>query len=1722
MSSNAIIEAILAKTCLAVLTKSLESDSTVRQTIRLKNFGLNFYQNFVDEFDANKDRLGIADVALRIPYAATDISCPDHYRVPEDGTITLARNDESIRTLLYLEVVEGSDAQSTKDFFTIRDSDFLSESFNPDGMASTVDLLVRSSFEEMDDDHAAKPMLSQSIAAFFQKLINANLLGVSVIKVGRFVFECCKQLALAKDKALDQDQIKKIIASNFPYIELFSDNAWSDKESTIISRLKINRLYAELAKSETQDMDIDKVIEVLDKVVFTQDDGAPYDAAEQLKWHEACKRYIYDPSVDNRLEIPFEIFDQIFNIKAKGLKLGDEVQAEIISSDANRLTEYLDLNVLDGLNSRSRDAAIVFLEEVPSDEELKPLSQIITKSTRKKVERLAAPKSQLFENPLIQIAKYLSLYSDGLKPDRAYRLSITLKDQCAEDSGLLRLFSFLYGRVLNELASSSEEENALVNLLIDDELLTIHDYPSHDVDDESIDTTKFWDALNFKFELSEVIDQKSELIEEGFYSWSPNAEDLPFLVMWWGLVFDEAYREEIYRLDFPKEMSIGVLKQTLLDLNLNPSDLLFSALPSGALAQSEINEFKAARRSFLDEIFKNGLHHETMADYVDAAQSCLVSVKEICVPDDTWLAESYLPIGADIVWATADNAAFMLPTNVIKTRWLSKFFKECYELAKHTLKGNLPLNTENNLEYFNWVSNLTSSQQPAVLVSEKQKLYEASNAFGWGELYSLVQDSADEAQGVLDSPESILEEVASKIRQYIQHHPHKLDGLSLTVFSHKDVNFGTRLISLLRNKEFSELKVTLNLFTLEENFVSAMEYFEGIDSHNRFELENALFPPVDLRLYRISDDIDEMSKNLQGLETDIAIVPSLLEGVSEYQPQNKEDHLVGSMESIYDPLYDNPIHIGEGGRSSISVGLAPSALHSDLLIDLWNTITTRQKRLKPVNTTANGYDYYAKSVPFSRHANTFKLLHEYSHWLISVDRYLTREQIEGMENGPEIISFRDNIGPGGHYSIIVSSNSGKEFVLSRLQKKLKAIFNESKVAPQKPLSSIALSVYESAREVTPELALDALGVARVSEEILGLAVSKNYVDRELSSDPVVGFSAWVSLDSYKSWFMGGDAATRADMAKIIFDMTDGTLKVSVLILESKLRKDASFVSHAEAQVKATLDLFDQFLSPETKDINIDSQLWRNNLLKAIRNSNAKAVNYFGVEDVNGFNRKVSSDFKVGSFTLSWVKGLAFQSVTTGDFKNEIETSSIDKRIQKIKVGVPSMVSAFDASSIDSKNTPLKNDTESSKPEIIESPTIEKETEVENDQFQGDPNSQISVTSVKEGDSKVPDAGRSLDKEVPSNSDVYEVKRIAETELQAKYQDLINILSGRYGLPVKAVAWDEQAIVEGPSSILYRVGYSGSNPAEVRNKHDALKLDMALLEDQSISFSIGNGYINIDVPKKDDERYFVNTENLWVAYQPSSDELVVPLGIDRFGQVVDINFSNSDSPHLLVGGTTGSGKSEAMHTIICGMLKFYKSSEIDLMLIDPKGTEMAVYEGSQSVRYPMAMYEDEAKALLETAVNEMQSRFEKFKTMWTEKKVRAPDLKTYNQHADEPLRWLVVVIDEYADLMSDREYKKDVEMLVRRIAQKGRSAGIHLIIATQKPSAEVISTTLRSNLPAQIALRVKGYQESRVIIEEAGAEALIGKGDAIFKSQKSTSRVQCGKVDDISSVVDAQG
>ena len=233
---------------------------------------------------------------------------------------------------------------------------------------------------------------------------------------------------------------------------------------------------------------------------------------------------------------------------------------------------------------------------------------------------------------------------------------------------------------------------------------------------------------------------------------------------------------------------------------------------------------------------------------------------------------------------------------------------------------------------------------------------------------------------------------------------------------------------------------------------------------------------------------------------------------------------------------------------------------------------------------------------------------------------------------------------------------------------------------------------------------------------------------------------------------------------------------------------------------------------------------------------------------------------------------------------------------------------------------------------------------------------------------------------------------------------------------------------------------------------------------------------------------------------SASPLAVWLGKDISGNAVWADLARM--PHILIAGTTGSGKSGCINTILTSILLRSTPDDVRMILIDPKRIELNYYESIPHLLTPVVSSPKEASAVLTNVVAEMERRYERLSI------VRARNLpeanRAFRARGEDPLPYLLVVIDELADLMMISP--QAVEDAIIRLAQKSRAVGIHLVLATQRPSVDVITGMIKANVPSRIAFAVSSQTDSRVILDGAGAESLLGQGDMLFKPL-GTSRLQ---------------
>ena len=304
-----------------------------------------------------------------------------------------------------------------------------------------------------------------------------------------------------------------------------------------------------------------------------------------------------------------------------------------------------------------------------------------------------------------------------------------------------------------------------------------------------------------------------------------------------------------------------------------------------------------------------------------------------------------------------------------------------------------------------------------------------------------------------------------------------------------------------------------------------------------------------------------------------------------------------------------------------------------------------------------------------------------------------------------------------------------------------------------------------------------------------------------------------------------------------------------------------------------------------------------------------------------------------------------------------------------------------------------------------------------------------------------------------------------------------------------------SIKKGPVITMFEIlPASGVNVSKIANLADNIALNLAAQSVRIVAPIPGKRAVGVEIPNQ--KRNIVGFRELISAKNPDLDKAAVPfiLGRDIEGdpQVVDV----AKTPHLLIAGTTGSGKSVCVNSLISTILYKKRPDEVKMILVDPKVVELKIYNDVPHLLTPVITDPKKALQALQWCIDEMERRY----SLLDQLKVR--NIEGYNKtikttdYLADPLPYILVVIDEFADLMLTSS--KQLEPAVSRLTAKARAVGIHLVLATQRPSVDVITGVIKANIPSRIAFMVSSVTDSRVILDAPGAEMLLGKGDMLFK------------------------
>ena len=461
-----------------------------------------------------------------------------------------------------------------------------------------------------------------------------------------------------------------------------------------------------------------------------------------------------------------------------------------------------------------------------------------------------------------------------------------------------------------------------------------------------------------------------------------------------------------------------------------------------------------------------------------------------------------------------------------------------------------------------------------------------------------------------------------------------------------------------------------------------------------------------------------------------------------------------------------------------------------------------------------------------------------------------------------------------------------------------------------------------------------------------------------------------------------------------------------------------------------------------------------------------------------------------------------------EFQSEMDDSVSEEEMSEL-------LKNEEESDITESNIEVLNDTNSVNEEYFPTNSIEidevPEVELEPDKLPIVYNTSVpSVTFLKKGTYKIPVKLFSTNPQKKSDP----MFRMEAEYIAKRITDIIK----EYGYESKIIDYQKGPIVtrfelEPPK---------GVKLSRITSLSDELKLYLAAKSIRMVAPIPGKSSIGIEVPNKHRENVFLGDILRERGDELTSQDLNIVLGKDSIsGEIISIDLTKL--PHLLVAGTTGSGKSVAMNSMISYLIFSKSPEEVRFIMIDPKMVEMTLYENIPHLLLPVITDPRKATRALLWAVQEMESRY----SLISDLKCR--DIRAYNEKVSKSLYnrikhkkmpYIVIFIDELSDLMMVSS--KELEDYIVRITQKARAVGIHLVMATQRPSVDVITGLIKANCPARIAFHVAQKNDSKIILDYSGADALLGRGDFLYKSPTShdLQRIQAPFVteDEIENIV----
>ncbi|BBI31150.1 FtsK/SpoIIIE domain-containing protein [Cohnella abietis] len=946
------------------------------------------------------------------------------------------------------------------------------------------------------------------------------------------------------------------------------------------------------------------------------------------------------------------------------------------------------------------------------------------------------------------------------------------------------------------------------------------------------------------------------------------------------------------------------------------------------------------------------------------------------------------------------------------------------------------------------------------------------------------------------------------VKTYLDVYPYARDCLDIVFLYCPHAEYVTSAIDqIFKHTDVRKVKAIIHS---ETKGAAIHEYLNGwINQEEQYSERYFSFPRVEIQVVaekQINAMMQSVSHSL--LDADLGILVNYFGQTTHIQYKLEKVHVKDS-DNWFDTIYREPLKKDDA--------IKRVSLISEKLPKLMQFFYRMQYVLHSSEAISSDEHYLLRTVISITHHSDAKLIdymHDKFNWSLFIDRHLDKSLLRQVSSKAQIIKYKSRVGKNKDFRTLLSSSKyirklaneqDDHAYYDRLHQKYVKLLQNGNIDKQ-----TIVKATERVKEISGGVVLRAIGPGKFAHELMAMYLS---TEARLALDGELVI--WSVCDELP-WFQG--SVRRPDLVRTSIRRNESRISIQFELVELKFISHTIFETErydAIKQVKAGLELYrSRFMFNEHP---ASAELWRKELIYYLLEYGT-----YSVEDalllkelqgipINHIDVALSGSIDTFVYTsnlleLSVMEGHmdGYQTeLLNNDFTNHIYNRSYILRalgaaqesaipeyeeLQNLEVFVNDKIGQEQVRELVAEEPIKENDTE--KAVGLEANSLFLvAVGREDDTAQADNPAQASALTLERSS---PASSVAYPEQIALSGDPLMENPLLEDvmPLVENYQRKLRFGFNQIGISIKIVESFVgvsviRMIVEIPNDKSY---------SSIEKKAEDIYLWLQLSSIPLIA--LRNGRINIDINRDTPEIvYFENfMKQTRELYPPSrlKGKLIAPIGVGQLRELIVMDFSSPNTPHLLIGGTTGSGKSVTINSIILAMMCMYDPSEVQFMFIDPKKVEFLTYENRSHTKQVITEIEEAIRAL-EQLVEDMEQRY----LMLARESVSSID--EYVEVTGIAMPRIVMVFDEFADFMErEKSLSGRVENAILRLGAKARAAGIHLLICTQNPKADIVPTNIRNNLPARLALKAADHHASKIIINEDGAEKLGGKGDFLVK------------------------